>query len=197
MTEDIGKVGYGVFNGYNWITEIYISKGISEIDFYAFKNCYNLTLVEVEEGAATGFGYNAFASCSNLKTVILSSNVGHIIGSFAGCSSLEYTIYENGMYLGNNSNKYIALVGLVDYNVTELTIHSDTQTVDGEILNNNITILRVPASIKYIQTFNIRTINSSATIYYSGSETEWKNISFGNNQNGLLNFKNIVYNSRW
>lgn len=76
---------------------------------FAFSNCKNITKVILPNNIKS-IGYRAFECCSNL----ISINIPDSVESFGpeifdGCYKLQYNLYENGCYLGNEKNKYLFL----------------------------------------------------------------------------------------
>ncbi len=71
-----------------------------------------------------------FAECLNLEHVDIPNNVVCVKGvGFKKCEKLEYTIYENACYLGNDSNPYFMLVKVISEAVDSCIIHSDTRII--------------------------------------------------------------------
>ena len=48
------------------------------------------------------------------------------------CSSLVYNEYNNALYLGNPSNRYLALIEAKEESISTCRIHSDTKVIAGE-----------------------------------------------------------------
>lgn len=98
------------------IQKIVISKGITSLTEYIFRDCHNLKEVEFPEslktipcGAFMNCGleeitipegitrleYSSFGNCENLRSVRLSSSVRIVASAFPGCKELSY-IEVNG-----------------------------------------------------------------------------------------------------
>lgn len=130
------------------ITNIVIPAGVT-IGYYAFYSCADL--VSVTFGNDVKIGYYAFNSCNELTTitvgdgvsipnnvfngkklttVILSDNVASVDSeAFKNSTSLEYNVYENCNYLGNENNPYLVLMSVIDKTVTDITIHEDCKII--------------------------------------------------------------------
>ena len=75
-------------------------------------------------------GEHAFDGCVNLKSIRLSSNISSI-GAWAldSCDSLETNRFDNALYLGNETNPYLILLGAIDTEITQCTVHNDTRII--------------------------------------------------------------------
>ena len=80
-------------------------------------------------------GYS-FDSASGLTGVILSKNTKSVCFAFDDCPNLIYNEYENGLYLGNESNPYYALCGVIDQSVTTFRVHPDTRSINADIFDD-------------------------------------------------------------
>ncbi len=78
----------------------------------------------------TSIGGGAFNRCASLQNITIPNSVTSIDSSaFSGCDSLQYNEYDNGLYLGNNENKYLALVKAKDTNITSCETNSNTKII--------------------------------------------------------------------
>ncbi|MBR1625461.1 MAG: leucine-rich repeat protein, partial [Clostridia bacterium] len=74
--------------------------------------------------------YGAFYNCRTLRQITLSDEVGFIeSGAFIGCSSLQYNEYENGLYLGNETNPYLLLVQAQSTDITTCEVNRQTKFI--------------------------------------------------------------------
>jgi len=89
-------------NCYN-LTSIEIPSSVTSIGNSAFRDCGSLTSVTIPEGV-TSIGNNAFYGCSSLTSVTIPEGVTSI-GDFAfyGCSSLTSTILNSVTSIGINA----------------------------------------------------------------------------------------------
>ncbi|MCR5113668.1 MAG: leucine-rich repeat domain-containing protein [Acholeplasmatales bacterium] len=122
-------------------------KKIGAAAFVNFRNLTDITIPDSVEEIESA----AFRGCSSLKNVKLNSGIKSI-GSecFDSCTNLNYAIYNNGYYLGNSENPYLALIEAQDK--AGFTIHEDTEIIADEACMDctNITELTIPDSVKYI-----------------------------------------------
>lgn len=158
---------------------------VTRIADYAFRNCKNLTYVNVSEGV-TNMGTAIFSNCENLETVVLGDGIKIISYSlFSGCASLsDINIPASVTRINESAFKGCASLASIDIpaNVTNIKVYafSDCQnlasinvddknpayaSVDGVLYNKEKTILvQVPG--KFQGKF---TIPSSVTKIESGA----------------------------
>ena len=172
----------------------------AQIYFYSNPTVYsrdlyingNLLTDLVLDDSTTEISMNAFCYLKSLKTVKLPENlkkVGH--GTFySNCPNLELNEYDNALYLGNDTNKYLMLVKAKDDSISSCKIHPDTKIIgsfafyrcygltsielpDGLLFIGmdsfadcvKITNLVIPESVEYIDN-------------YAFSDTGLKNVTF-------------------
>ncbi|MCD7796098.1 MAG: leucine-rich repeat domain-containing protein [Clostridiales bacterium] len=153
----------------NNITNITISNNVISIGYSAFCNCTNLTNITISD-SATSIGEWVFYNCTSLESIIISDSVTSI-GSvaFASCIGLTSIIIPDSVtYIG-------------DYSFSNCT---------------NLTNITIGRNVTNIDCGTLRDCTSLTDVYYSGSESEWNNITIeeyeGLNDN-LLN-TTIHYN---
>ncbi len=72
-------------------------------------------------------GMCAFQDCNALERVYLGKGIQEIDGTaFDDCDKLIYNEYENGYYLGNEENPYMALISVVSKSAETFCFHPDT-----------------------------------------------------------------------
>ncbi len=86
----------------------------------------SLKTLTVKGGCVSGFNGGGFTA---LKNVILYDGVYLVTDVFNECPSLEYNEYENGLYLGSDTNKYRFLIKAKNTDITSLAIHESTQAI--------------------------------------------------------------------
>ena len=114
-------IGSNAFSGCTSLEIVFISEGLTNISSQAFYNCDALTQIDIP-CSITGISRNAFENCDNLK----------------------YNEFHNGLYLGNQSNPYIALITVKS--CEELTLNNNTILIAHDALSNNLQIKKVLVS---------------------------------------------------
>ena len=72
-----------------------------------------------------------------MENVTLGNGVRIIDSSpFAYCDKIVYNEYENGLYLGNEENPYLALVTTASEHIDRITIHPDTVVICGSAMRS-------------------------------------------------------------
>lgn len=133
------------FYGCTGISTVTLPDAITSIGDYAFDGCTSLTSVNIPQ-TVTKIGTCAFRYCSSIKTISIPSAIIEFDATVGTCTSLEYNEYQNGYYLGNESNPYVALIKVKDENITSFTVHPDTVLVDFGTLQGctSITSITLP-----------------------------------------------------
>ena len=111
------------------VKTVHFLSGLRAIEKASFVRCFNLERVILPEGVVS-IGNEAFSNCTSLKTVDLPSSL-EVLGSyvFHSCDSIEYTEHEGGLYLGNETNPYLVLVGAKDKEITGFVINNQTKFI--------------------------------------------------------------------
>ena len=130
------------------IPAYYKGKAVTSIKEQAF---YENTRIEKIAFADTikTIGYDAFSGCTSLKSVRMSSGIEDIdTGAFYDCPALEYNVYENISYLGNENNPYIALMMSNDMTATACVINENTRLISSQAFAvNALTSVTIPQSV--------------------------------------------------
>ncbi|MDE6293678.1 MAG: leucine-rich repeat domain-containing protein [Clostridiales bacterium] len=121
------------------------------------KNPY-LVLVSVKDSSVTSFEIHA-------DTKILGRN------AFGGCANLQYNEYDNALYLGNSTNKFLVLVKAKNTDITSCTINPQTKFIySGDPTNekafrncSNLTSIEIPNSVTSITNNSFYGCNNIAT----------------------------------
>ena len=167
IPDTVSKIDNHAFFGCNSLTSVTIGNGVIEIGDQAFSSCRSLSEVSLGNSvkiiddfafeqtpitsivipdSVESIGCEAFYNCKSLKTVVIGKSVSYVhAGAFLDSPNIEYTEYENGLYLGNQNNPYHLLVSVKDRSVANLKIHEETKVIiNGAFINydllENITI---------------------------------------------------------
>ena len=168
-TEGLQQMNQMAFYECDKLSEVTLNDGFKNIGTYAFGSCKSLerlalpsSLESIEQGA--------FYDCTALKDLIINNNIQSVDYCVNNARALRYSIYENGKYLGNESNPYLVLIGVVDgvgvdkdtnepvlvNTSATLNIHPNTKVVAQFAVgtqsgfDNKIEVINVPESVEYI-----------------------------------------------
>lgn len=144
-----------------------IPNSVISIDDSAFKNCTSLINITIPD-SVTNIDGNVFYDCTSLTNIKIPDSVTSI-GSFAfhNCVNLKKVI------LGNNITSI------------ESGTFSDC---------NNLTSITIPNRVTSIEYYAFGDCTNLNTVYYTGSQEEWKTITIGDYNQSLTN-ATIHYNS--
>ncbi len=134
------------------IPSIHNGEPVTIISNFGFSGCTNLTSIKIPN-SITIIDNNAFMGCENLTSIEIPESVTSIGKSaFSFCSNLNFNEYNNGLYLGNNENPYLALIDVNDRNVNSFEINQQTKIISEYAFldYNNLTSITIPNGIKTI-----------------------------------------------
>ena len=142
--------------GFNTATKLMLPDNYNgsnyEIYKYAFLSCSGLTSVTIPN-SVTSIGAEAFRNCSGLTSVTIYDSVTSI-GSYAfsGCDNLNYNEYDNGYYLGNSNNPYVALISAKNTSISSCIINENTKIIHSSAFENcsRLTSITIPNSVTSI-----------------------------------------------
>lgn len=141
-------------------------KGIGQ---YAFDNEEKIKKVVIDDGIEYIYDY-AFANCENLEEVVLPNSIKYIgEDAFIGCDKLKFYTYENGDYLGNRKNRYVAYVKVNNLDNKNIILHDETRTIVSSALKEMEVINEITIS-KYIKEIDINLFNNSKVSKINVSE---------------------------
>ncbi len=179
-------------NGNELSEELVIPKDVTTIKTSAFMNCTEIISVKFEESSTcVNISDNVFKGCNNLTSIIIPDTLTSIgANAFINCSKLQYNPYENGLYLGNDGNKYLALIKTNDRSITSLQINETTKIIAGAVFKQyfELTNIIMPKSVKNIGAFAFSQCNNLTKVNYGGTIKDWCDINLsGSDANPLSN----------
>ncbi len=134
IPQGVTTIGNSAFRNCENLTSITIPGSVSVISPLLFTECYSLTEVIFNEGVRE-IGAWVFESCPSLSILSLPNSLEKIesftLSKFDGSPNMEYTEFDNALYIGNDSNPYIVLVEASDTAITSCNIHPETRFIGG------------------------------------------------------------------
>ena len=147
-------------------TSFTIPSGVTSIGYEAFSSCDSLTSITIPD-SVTSIGSYAFEYCASLTSITIPDSVTSI-GSeaFWGCDSL-----------------------------TSITIPDSVTSIGYEAFYKceSLTSITIPDSVTSIGSDAFWGCYSLKTVYYTGTESEWENISIGSSNSYLINATRYYY----
>ena len=166
------------------IPSTYNGKKVTGIKHKAFivnySNNHSIKSIYIPD-TVTSIDPYAFTPCKALKTISVPDSVTSIgEGAFDGCDSLQFNEYGNALYVGNENNPYLVLVGPKNSSVTSITLHEKTKI---EPIRNNylkfayVAQFNVPESNGYFKSIdgNLYSKDGKTLLKYAAAK---KNTSF-------------------
>ncbi len=149
------KIGNGVkdigeyaFSGCKALADITMGSALESIGDYAFVGCSVLESLDLGENVSS-VGQYAFNNCSSLVNINMYESVTSIAETaFENCTALQYTNDNGALYLGNQTNPYVALIKM-DAPITSYAIQEGTVIIaDGAFRGNTaLQSVTVPESV--------------------------------------------------
>ena len=133
----------------------------------AFHHCDNIKSVTIPDSVVR-IGELAFSKCYALEHVTLGRGIREIdFSPFSFCEKMIYNKYENGYYVGNEENPYLALVSMASEDAETVTIHPDTVVVCGSAMKgcSSLRELFVSDAVVSIGSYAFSYCSSLETLY--------------------------------
>ena len=176
--EKVVGIGFSSFYGRSDITSVIIPEGVTTISPFAFDKCVNLTSISIPDSIEE-IGQYAFRDCN-----------------------LEYSTLLNCYYLGNENNKYLVLVDVIDKESPYFSINSGTRvilyrsfigyshvkdiyipegvvSIGREAFSNcdNVETLTLPSTIKYLGMEVFDNCSALERVNYKGKIADWEYVT--------------------
>lgn len=166
-------IGEAAFADCYDLTSVVIPEGVTVIGDYAFYGCESLVSVNIPEGV-TAIGDNAFYACENLAAINIPDSIISIgQHAFSWCVSLDFSVYDQAKYLGNEGNPYAVLVSIPDSEIEAIEIHEDTRIfADGAFSYcGSLTSVTIPQGITHIGSYAFSWCSSLTSVTIPDSVT--------------------------
>lgn len=185
------------------LTSITLTENLTEIGGGAFLNCSALKSITIP-ASVTSIDAGAFHGCRNLTSVYITDLTVWLSISFDEASNpLEYaggTLYVNGTPLTHAEipANFLKVPGHAFSGCTSLTsvtIPEEVTSIGDWAFRNcsSLTSITLPDSVTSIGWEAFNGCNNLKTVYYAGSEDQWKQISIQEDNDSLTN-ATIHYN---
>lgn len=168
------------------LTSITLNEGLERIRDYAFAGCVNLEGEISLPESLISVGLFAFNSCSKITKVNILGSATNVTVAFLGCTNLqEYTVNAQNQHHsvidGHLYNKEATALFSVAPKASTSTQFVIPDTVKEIVLcafaNCNFESIVIPKSVKNIGQMAFVDCDNLKNIYYTGTETEWGEIS--------------------
>lgn len=184
------SIGYSAFDPCSGLTEITLPENLIYLGGYSLTSG-NFSSISIPIGITSIEKYT-FANCKKLKSVSLPDTLTSIgEGTFNQCTSLDsFNIPKNVVDIGRYAF----------WNCTSLKhieIPSGIPQINKGTFDNcsSLKSISIPSSVVSIGESAFYGCNSLEDVYFSGTQSQWENISVANYQNTALENATIHYQS--
>ena len=180
IPDSVIYIGFGAFSSCYSLTSVTLPDSITSIGRYVFMGC-GLTSITIPD-SITYIGNDAFACCRSLTSVKIPDSVTGIGNSaFSGCFNLtSVTIPDSITSIGDYTFSNCGL--------TSVTIPGSVTSIGYCAFEGcPLTSVTIPVSVKSIEESAFEGCDQLADVYYSGTRTQWNELSIDINNDPILN----------
>ena len=219
IPSSVRTLGYQAFYGCTKLAEVAIPNGVSTIEQATFNKCSSLKSIYIPN-TVTEIMYNAFSNCNELTTIVFSGTAAQwkaITKDATKDSSWDYRVGYN--YSGKTTtnyiyynvyctDKYLTRNGSWSTEYTENAYSTYNEKMTHYVVSNTGAALSslgvaasatqkllgvtIPSNIKTITANVFSACSSLTSVYYTGSLTDWNNITIESGNDNLLKAKLIT-----
>lgn len=177
----VTSIGDNAFSFCNTLTSITIPDNVISIGQQTFNNCENLTEITVDED-------NSVYS-NDINGVLFNKNKSELILYPKGKIENSYTIPQSVIKIGENAFAWCE-------SITNMTIPDSVTSIEDWAFDGctNLNSITISKSVTNIEDYAFLNCSNLYTIYYTGTEEQWKDITIGI-CNDTLKKATINYNS--
>ncbi len=172
------------------LSDVTLPDSITEINYMAFTYCNSLQAITIPD-SVTYIGDSAFRSCNGLLSITIPSSVQTIDKyAFAYCDDLTNVIIEEGVTtIGRSAFRECP-------SLLSIAIPEGVTVIDTVMFYNctSLTSIYLPTSVVEIGGSAFSECTSFTTVYYAGTESQWKKISIDYSFNDALKNADVQYN---
>ena len=207
----VTSIDFHTFGNCTSLTSVTIPDSVTNIGIQAFENCYSLTSITIPESVMS-IGIQAFEDCYSLTSITIPDSVTSIGDSvFYNCTSLtsvtigdsvtsigEYAFYDCNSLASVTIGNSVTSIGEYAFcNCTSLasvTIPDSVTSIGDYAFENcfNLAIIMIPDSVTSIKAYKAFSSCPKLTVYYEGTEVEWRTAN-GISQNSSYNPSFTIY----
>ena len=158
-----------------------LPNNLKSIGNYAFEYCKKLEGITFPD-TLTSIGAATFNQCESLKSIVIPNGITSIGNmTFAFCKSLENAYFPDSV-TSIGSRVFMHCSSLKSFDIPKNVSAIEDGTFWG---CSSMTTLNIPKSVKTIGDSAIAASDLLTRVYYNGTESEWENITIGEDNNTL------------
>ena len=202
IPNSVTSIGDGAFYDCSSLTSVTIPNSVTSIGYRAFDDCTSLASVMIPN-SVTSIGRYAFFDCKSLTSINVDENN-------ANYSSQDGVLFNKGKTkliqypIGNTRTSYYipnSVISIGEWafedcrSLTSVTIPNSVTSIDKYAFSSckNLTSVKIANTVTNIGEGAFSYCYSLKDVYYTGSETEWNEITIGSS-NDYLKKATIHYN---